>query len=566
MRTFSMTCCYVYFIYRNPLSQYNVLRQAVIGAYPQNSHNFHTDKAKQLYDEFKNEKDANIKEQKFQDALRQLKQISVKKKTSNMMFFIKANKPSENTKTVSPVEQVSPHPSSSTDLHKTMTPDSQVQTPKAAVLDIIKKEIFSNARAQQEAQETLDVATRRVEAISVLKGTYDPEFKTAVKERDSAEKSLRLKQDNAKRQRKYREERKRKILELGDTSRKLLKVHVRPGRPRIDELQPGLLETITELSLRGSGAHERRRAEILNSCRTLDDLARELKHLGFNLSRSGIYLRLIPRSWATTEGKRHITTVNVRLKRAQNEEHRHHPDTQFAKSTYDNLMALCDVLGSHDIACLSQDDKAKVPLGLPAANKQSSIVMNMEYRVKLPDHDFVVASGHKLTPSVIAALEIKPGRQQGAVSYSGPTYIGIRSGKHDSSVAATHAADLRHLYDNVDSFKDILYRADGTVKPILIVLVDGGPDENPRYGETIKFACSNFIRMKLDALFIATQAPRRSAYNPVERRMAPLSRFLAGIILPYETFGSHLNSQGVTVDIAREQSNFKKAGETLAEV
>jgi len=46
----------------------------------------------------------------------------------------------------------------------------------------------------------------------------------------------------------------------------------------------------------------------------------------------------------------------------------------------------------------------------------------------------------------------------------------------------THAADLRHLYDNEESFKNILYRTDGTRKPILILLVDGGPDENPRYG------------------------------------------------------------------------------------
>ena len=240
----------------------------------------------------------------------------------------------------------------------------------------------------------------------------------------------------------------------------------------------------------------------MNSCRTL--VTRELKVLEFNLSRSGIYLSLIPHNLANTEGKRHIKTVNVKLKHAQNEEHRQHPDTKFAKATYDYLTALCDVLGPHDVACLSQDDKAKVPLGLPAANKQSTIVMNMEYRVKLPDHDFVVAAGHKLIPSVIAGLEISQEKLQGAVSSSGPTYIGIRSGKHDSSVAATHAADLQHLYDSVESFKNILYRADGTVKPILIMLVDGGPDENPRYNETIKFACSTFLRLKLDALLVAT--------------------------------------------------------------
>ena len=48
--------------------------------------------------------------------------------------------------------------------------------------------------------------------------------------------------------------------------------------------------------------------------------------------------------------------------------------------------------------------------------------------------------------------------------------------------------------------------------------------------------------------------------------MAPLSRFLAGIIPPYEAFGSHLNAQGITILNDLEKSNFKKAGEVLAEV
>jgi len=192
----------------------------------------------------------------------------------------------------------------------------------------------------------------------------------------------------------------------------------------------------------------------LNSCRTLDDLTHELKLLGYNLSRSEIYLRLVPHNWFTTAGKKHVTTVNVKLKRAQNEEHRQHSDTKFTKTTYDYLMSLCDVLGSHDVACLSQDDrpKAKVPLGFSAANKQSTIVMNMEYRVKLPDHYFVVAAGHKLIPSVIAGLEIAKGKVSGNVKGSGPTYIGIRSCKHDLSIAATHAADLQHLYENVNEY------------------------------------------------------------------------------------------------------------------
>ena len=57
-------------------------------------------------------------------------------------------------------------------------------------------------------------------------------------------------------------------------------------------------------------------------------------------------------------------------------------------------------------------------------------MMHVEYRIKLPDHDYVVAEKHKLIPSVHAAcmLQDKFDPKKGnPVSYSGPTYIAIRS-------------------------------------------------------------------------------------------------------------------------------------------
>ena len=115
-------------------------------------------------------------------------------------------------------------------------------------------------------------------------------------------------------------------------------------------------------------------------------------------------------------GKRHNTTVNVKLKNVQNDELRSYDDAKFAKATYDALITVCSVLGPVDVAYVSQDDKAKVPLGIPAVNKQSTIAMNMEYNVKLPDHDFVVAAARKLTPSVIAGLNIEVDKFDNAVS------------------------------------------------------------------------------------------------------------------------------------------------------
>ncbi|GBP50086.1 hypothetical protein EVAR_17347_1 [Eumeta japonica] len=54
--------------------------------------------------------------------------------------------------------------------------------------------------------------------------------------------------------------------------------------------------------------------------------------------------------------------------------------------------------------------------------------------------------------------------------------------------------------------------------------------------------------------------------HTVERRMAPLSKRLAGVILPHEHFGSHLDDKGMTTDDDLEKRNFQHAGETLAEV
>ena len=218
-------------------------------------------------------------------------------------------------------------------------------------------------------------------------------------------------------------------------------------------------------------------------------------------------------------------------------------------------------MGSQCTFFLSQDDKARVPLGLPAASKQAPLLMHLEYRIQLPDHDWVVADKHKLIPSVYAACIIKDGR----VTYSGPTSISIRSGKHDSSTAASHVADFDVLV-SLDIFKNVACTNGGLVKPIVIITVDGGPDENPRYPKTLNAAYKLFTKHNLDAFFIACHAPGHSAYNAVERRMAPLSHDLSGLILPHDHFGSHLDANGKTIDQNLEKANFKKAGEILAEV
>jgi len=74
--------------------------------------------------------------------------------------------------------------------------------------------------------------------------------------------------------------------------------------------------------------------------------------------------------------------------------------------------------------------------------------------------------------------------QRSAVGYSGPTYIAIRSGKHDSSTAASHALDLDTVFE-LDEFSEFVKTQAGDIKPVLIISVDGRPDENPHYAKVI---------------------------------------------------------------------------------
>ncbi|CAF1529023.1 unnamed protein product, partial [Didymodactylos carnosus] len=261
---------------------------------------------------------------------------------------------------------------------------------------------------------------------------------------------------------------------------------------------------------------------------------------------------LLPRRPNSIDGKRQVQTVRVRLVRAQNSEH--HLDQYFTTTTIGHLKALSGFLGPNSVFYLSQDDKARIPLGLPAAKKQSPLLMRLDYKVTLPDHDWVVAKGHKLIPSVYGACLISDKK---VVTYSGPTFVAIRSALHDSTTASSYLHDLRTLLQ-LDEFESVA-KYENAVKPIVILSVDGELDENPRFPKTLAAGVTLFKENNLDCLFVVTNAPGRSAFNHVERRMAPLSNQLTGLILPHDFYGSHLDDNGETVDDILEIRNFERA-------
>ena len=438
-------------------------------------------------------------------------------------------------------------------------------------------------QALTPAQTKLEkVILENTEKISAYKATINSgicpnlqEAKTKLKELEGAvadclKKKKRLASE-AERKRLARIAKKRKVEELmkehPEISKKLqcLTTSNKTGRP-VYESNDEMLNVLKELAILGSGADDRRNTEIIRSIRSLDDLTAELNNRGYALKRSAVYLRLQPRRCDSVHGKTHKTTVPVKLVRAQNDERSSNPDRWFAAMTMQHTEELAALLGSETCISMGKDDKAHVPIGVTAASKQAPLLMNLRYKVSLPDHDFVVSTKHKLTPTVLGLRKIEnyPVGDRACVKFSGPTYIQVKSLKHTASNAFVQAELVDEVLDKEPDYTQIKVGDTVMCKPVVILTTDG--HDGPRFPSTRAVMASIFLERDLDFIWCATNAAGLSAYHFVERRMAPLSHALSGVVLPHDSFGSHLNSKAETVDVDLEKKNFQKAGEVLCEL
>lgn len=446
-------------------------------------------------------------------------------------------------------------------------PSSQANEPPQEV---------SSSRNQTPAQlatnKELADTNKRIADLNIAKSTvglsdiHKAELESLIKKKSELEKKMKRLQSLQIAQQRHRNKRKKALGELQVShpdAAKRLKVAGKVGRPPLESREDlaGLHQVILNLVRPESSADDRRRTEVYNVCQTLDDLKKQLEETGYTVTRTALYYRLAPANVQHRDGKRHVHTVPVKLLKPQAVARKAHMDHEFAKAVCKSVDEFACLFEPETVFYLSQDDKAKVPLGLPVSKKQTAVLMHVDYKVSLPDHDYPIGSQHKLIPSVYANCVMKEGK----VSYSGPTYIAIRSQKHDSSTAETHQRDFDKLLE-LDEFKSSAKGVDGLLKPLIFVAVDSGPDEAPNNQKTMLAWIDCFNRHDVDAIFVFSNAPGFSAYNKVERRMAPLSRDTAGIILPFDKFGSHLDSSNRTIDTELELKNFAAAGEILASV
>ena len=99
---------------------------------------------------------------------------------------------------------------------------------------------------------------------------------------------------------------------------------------------------------------------------------------------------------------------------------------------------------------------------------------------------------------------------------------------------------------------------EGQLKPIWIFTRDG--HDGPRFPTSRQTLIKFFKDDDIDYLIAVCNAAGLSAFHFIERRMVLLSKELAGIVLPHNSFGTHLDENGKTIVDVKEWRTLEKQG------
>ncbi len=267
--------------------------------------------------------------------------------------------------------------------------------------------------AQDVLNLKLRVVNEKIAGYLHLSNTvgYNEENKRSMKElekeRENIKKKLRKKETDVKAQQKFRARKAEVLHELKeanpDIAAKLAKLEYKKerGRPPVEDELHGLHEAILSIVTPDAGADEKRRTALFNSVKTLEGLHAALNERGYCLSKTATYYRLMPSNAHHKDAQRHKHTVPITLSRPQSDLRKPHVDAHFAMASVKYAKELAALFTDKNVFFLSQDDKARVPIGIPISKKQTAILMHMDHLVSLPDHDFPIGERHKLIPSAM---------------------------------------------------------------------------------------------------------------------------------------------------------------------
>ena len=141
------------------------------------------------------------------------------------------------------------------------------------------------------------------------------------------------------------------------------------------------------------------------------------------------------------------------------------PWRKFTRATINASEELAGLLGPADVTFYSQDDKVKMPIWLVAASKQVLLLVYMEYKVTLQDHDYVRAQAYPVCYRWY--VHTRKGFLWRCCNLFFWSYVpAIRSPKHSGSSVYYHLQDMK-LIRSLDIFDDSFNSDTGELKLVM---------------------------------------------------------------------------------------------------
>ena len=232
-----------------------------------------------------------------------------------------------------------------------------------------------------------------------------------------------------------------------------------PGRPPLIYQYPDIHDHI-HACIEFGEADAQRRCEIIK-VRTIKHLQNALEEK-YNeyLSRTSMRNYILPRNNRNLSARAHHHPALVRIARVNRDEKKDHIDSHYCLVSIKNVRHFATTFANR-VVMISQDDKAKVAVGIPAVRRHFETMQTVLESVSLPDHDFPIGTSQKLIPSVYLLINPKEADES---LRAGQMAIFIRAQWHLGSSSTTHMTDILSLVSNEEFTEFFNYK--GKVKPL----------------------------------------------------------------------------------------------------
>jgi hypothetical protein len=241
-----------------------------------------------------------------------------------------------------------------------------VSSPKVLPEPSVNIQVSRNATAQNQSNVILQNAKvelceytnlSRVATSSELHVQFTSKILDLEKTIGLEEKKLKRLKGNAAAQQRARNKKKEKL-----EKENIVEVYDTPGCPSFLIKQPNLLENMHNSIEFGAADHKRRKEVI--KVRTIKHLREKMEEdYGIYMAKSTTQNYLQPRHPNTKEAQRHHHPAQIRLAAVGRNEMNDHVDEHYCLASIKGVKSFASAF-SQDVVLISQDDKAKVTIGI----------------------------------------------------------------------------------------------------------------------------------------------------------------------------------------------------------